>query len=300
MRLLLLLASFASFSIACGGPDVRRFPLADPVWVDPDESPLEEPPKEYFSGFIWDAIDMTFFEPTSGYLPVDVLMPAPNVNAFDEVPNSSWFTNRLSLFDMSIEELRQGSCPGQGLDLDGPWTVVAAKPNGTNPGFIMRDAEGRGWLLKFNGVNEGIRATTADVFGSRIYDAAGYFSPCNVVVFFDPEILEIGAEAETEDDVGNDIPMEQHHIQQVLDAAFVLEDPERVCVSLVGPDGERPEDAGSADSAERYVVVDLHLVPQPGMEDAIPPARLHLYDLGSDGFRLVGIERPGDAQSPAE
>ena len=562
---------------ACGGPEVRRFPLADPIWIDPDESALEEPPDEYFSGFVWDAVDQTFFEPTSRYLSLDVPRAAPNVNAFDEAPDSSWFTNRLSLYDMSIEELRQGSCPDDRLDIESTWTVVAAKPNGANPGFIIRDEDGRGWLLKFDGFNEGVRATTADVFGSRVYHAAGYYSPCNVVVFFDPDILEIGEGAETQDAVGNDIPMEQHHIQEVLEAGFVQDDglyrasaslflpgrplgpwtyqgrrrddpndvfphqdrrelrgagvlaawlnhfdareqntlsiwaeeddgrgfvrhyyldfgdclgsqwaqdglsrrfgfsnyldishvaadfltlgfitrpwetvsissvapiigyydaehfepenyragypnpafsamldedaawmariiarmdedavatmleegfmhdqqeetellrtimarrqrvldyylrvrspladfevqedgttlcfqdlatltgvtstseihyesrgwfgdfespawhrldnpegpvdPERVCVSLAGPDGERPADTGPPESAGRYVVIDLHLVPEPGMDEAIPPARLHFYDLGDDGFRLVGVERPGDAGSPAE
>ena len=209
---------------ACGGPELRTFPLQDPLWVDPDETGLPEALPTYFSGFAWDAIDQTAFIPMSRYLSVDVPGPATNVNALDEVPDSSWFTNRLGLFDMTDEALQRGACPEQTLDENGAWTVIAGKPNGANPGFVIRDEQGRGWVLKFDGEEMHERATAADVFGSRVYHAAGYWSPCNVVVYFDPAVLTIGDDAETEDAIGNDGPMEDHHIQGILESGIRLED----------------------------------------------------------------------------
>ena len=63
-----------------------------------------------------------------------------------------------------------------------------------------------------------------------------------------------------------------------------------VCVNLPhhGPDGVVADDAAS-----RYTVVDVTNGRVPG------PARLHLYDLGPKrGYRLVGVERPFDADAP--
>lgn len=241
---------------ACAGSHLRPFPLADTVWVDDDEHAVEEVPGDYFSGFVWDAVDQTFFIPTSRYLSLDVPREAVNVNAMDEVPNSSWFTNRIGLFPMSEDALARGACPDDRLDEQGPWTVTAAKPNGANPGFIIRDADGRGWLLKFDGEEMHERATTADVFGSRVYHAAGYWAPCNIVVYFDPTILSIADDATVEDAVGRDMPMEEHHVQQVLDAGIRLDDGRyRASASLflpgrpVGPftyQGRRHDDPNDA------------------------------------------------------
>lgn len=218
-------AALLVFSAGCSGPQLRPFPLADPLWEDPDRQHVEVMPDEYFSGFAWDFIDQTFFRSFNRYLTADAPTPSVNVNAFDEVPNSSWFENRLGHHELSLSTLARGACPDDLLDPDGgPWTVTAAKPNGANPGFIITDPRGRGWLLKFDGTDQGEQATAADVFGSRVYHAAGYHAPCNIVVFFRPDILEIAEDAESEDDRGRDIPMERHHIDEILDAAIRLPD----------------------------------------------------------------------------
>lgn len=64
-----------------------------------------------------------------------------------------------------------------------------------------------------------------------------------------------------------------------------------VCLTLphVADDGGAPDDA-----AARYMVVDVTNGYAPG------PLRAHLYDLGPRrGFKLVGIERPDDADPPS-
>jgi len=92
---------------------------------------------------------------------------------------------------MSAEEVARGACPDELLINDGKWTVKAAKPNGANPGFIIKGPKGRYWLLKMDGHEDPERATSADVIGSRLYHAAGFHAPCNIVVYFTPEIFEI-------------------------------------------------------------------------------------------------------------
>jgi hypothetical protein len=48
----------------------------------------------------------------------------------------------------------------------------------------------------------------------------------------------------------------------------------------------------SVDDASRYLVVDLANGAAHGS------LRVHLYDLGKLGIRVVGIERPSDADAP--
>ncbi|MCO4769887.1 MAG: hypothetical protein KDA24_07625 [Deltaproteobacteria bacterium] len=204
---------------------VRMFPLAPPMTEDTDRQHVTTTPKDYFSPLLWDGADQIAFRPISRFLAVETPGRSLNVNSLDEVPNSSWFENRIGLGTFTPEMAKQGACDESPLDPNkAPWTVVAAKPNGANPGFIIKDSEGRGYLLKMDGRTEGDRATTADVFGSRVYHAAGFHAPCNKVVFFDPSVLAVDPEAETEDHLGRDRPMTQEDVETVLGKAIQLED----------------------------------------------------------------------------
>ncbi len=220
-RLPLLLAALLITGCA---HKVHRFADAPPVWVDADMNHLGERPSKYWSGLAWDGADQTVFRPTHRALGLAVAPRARNINAWDEVANSSWFHNRIGVRTMSDEELAQGACPDELLDTAGPWMVIGAKPNGANPGFIIKGPNGNGWLLKMDGHKQPERATTADVLGSRLYHAVGYHSPCNIVVFFDSKILKIDPDATTEDELGRDQPMTQDDVDRVLAAAGVLPD----------------------------------------------------------------------------
>src|SRR3954466_1167715 len=90
----------------CAHSDPRRYGLRAPVLRDQDldlvtldcdgkdakKAPCAEP---YESSFAWDAADNTLFRPVSWGLRVKSIGESRNVNAFDEVPDSSWFTNRI-------------------------------------------------------------------------------------------------------------------------------------------------------------------------------------------------------------
>jgi len=221
-RLLLLLASLWALS-SCAS-ELRRFPLREPLWKDDDQATFEAMPEEYYSPFGWDAADQTIFRPISRFLAVDPAGEAENVNAFDEVPDSSWFQNRIGRFGMTPEEVWRGACDGPPLSPDMIWTIKDAKPDGANPGFVIKAADGRRYLLKFDGTRQGERASTADVFGSRIYHAAGYHAPCNQVVFFDRSILVMADDAESENAQGETVPMTWDDVERVLSKSVVLED----------------------------------------------------------------------------
>jgi hypothetical protein len=68
-----------------------------------------------------------------------------------------------------------------------------------------------------------------------------------------------------------------------------VDDAGRVCVELV------PDDVGR-DTAPRYLIIDV-VASTPNTELA-GPARVHLYQVGPEVFRIVGLERPRTDEPP--
>jgi len=195
--------------------DPGRFPLAPTLWRDADDVPFGPAPEEYVSPMVWDVGDQSLFYPLTRAFVIDPAGEAIDVNALDEVPDSSWFENRIGQRAMTPEQTALGPCaPGSGPP-PAPWVVTGAKPNGANPGFIIKDASGQRHLVKFDGVVQGPRATSADVIVSKLYHAAGYSVPCNRVVYFDPATVSIKDGAKAEDASGNEVPLSQSHLDEV-------------------------------------------------------------------------------------
>lgn len=214
-----------AFALGCTR-EPGRFPLAPTVWRDSDDIAFGPAPEEYVSPMVWDVGDQSLFYPLTRAFVIDPAGEAVDVNALDEVPDSSWFQNRIGQHAMTPEQTALGPCsPGSGTPPT-PWIVTGAKPNGANPGFIIKDASGQRHLVKFDGVVQGPRATSADVIVSKLYHAAGYSVPCNRVVYFDPATVSIKEGAKAEDASGNEVPLTQSH----LDAVYVK--------AQVAPDGK--------------------------------------------------------------
>lgn len=206
-------------SVAAG-----RFPLREPLWRDDDRQAFSPEPDEYISPKVWDVGDQSIFYPLTRFFAVDPAGESINVNALDEVPDSGWFENRMSRGTMSPDEVALGPC-GDAVGAPTPWTVAGAKPNGANPGFVIRDANGQRHLAKFDGVVQGPRATAADVIVSKLYHAAGYHVPCNRIVSFDPErdvTIEEGATGESA--TGEEEPLTEAHLAAVYAKAYVNQD----------------------------------------------------------------------------
>lgn len=151
-------------------------------------------PAPYESPFAWDAANQTVFRPISRFFAVDPAGPAVNVNSLDEVPNSSWFVNRIGVARMTPGEVVRGSCDDKVLDPeapDGSWIIDHGKDNGANPGFRVNISGLGKFMLKTDPQEEPDRATGATAIAARVYHAAGYFAPCDVVVYFRPSLLKL-------------------------------------------------------------------------------------------------------------
>ena len=103
--------TLASLALAACAPVERRFPLREPIWRDTDLQPVyarchEAPspkdprhvscaPEIYDAPTDWDGVDNLVFRPLSETVGIVTSGESIDVNSVDEVPDSSWFTNRL-------------------------------------------------------------------------------------------------------------------------------------------------------------------------------------------------------------
>ena len=229
MRTLLALTSIAMvLPIAGCGAAMRRYPLAEPMWSDPDSEAFGPAPPEWYSPYMWDGADNSVFRPLAEVWRLQLAREAINVNAVDEVPSSSWFTNRLSVHELSPEVVAAGACheadPGVAdADIEGPFTITGGKPDGSSPGFFVRDGRGVTYLMKPDGGEQAGRWAASDAIGAAVFWAAGYNAPCNRVVFAprDAFVLEEGAEARYTS--GHREPLTQETVDEILDRAAVDE-----------------------------------------------------------------------------
>jgi hypothetical protein len=206
-------------STACGGAGMRRFGARSIMWDDDDRRAFTPPPAASSEPYFWDAIDHLVFRPASELWTFTPKREAINVNALDEVPDSSWYVNRLSRRAMSSEEIARGACERTDVEVPAPWRVLSGKPDGATPGFVFEDAHGVRYLLKVDRPGQREQATAADAIVAAVYHAAGYYVPCNRIVGFSEEMLELHPRARA----GGE-PMGWGDIQEVLDVAGRLED----------------------------------------------------------------------------
>lgn len=111
---------------------------------------------------------------------------AANVNIYDEVADSSFYTNRHARKRLTASELTQGDRPGRAPDLSGTLTVITAKADGLNPAFFVRDEQGDVYLIKFDLPDNLELATSAEVIASHFYYALGYNVSQSNIAYVDP------------------------------------------------------------------------------------------------------------------
>lgn len=106
---------------------------------------------------------------------------ALNLSTVDEVPDSSWFTNRIGSHTMTLAELETGPDVGNG-PADGLLRIVRGKAAGVSPGFQMRDARGDLYFVKVDPPRFPELASAAEVISTKILYALGYNVPENYIL----------------------------------------------------------------------------------------------------------------------
>ncbi len=144
---------------------------------------------------------------------------ATNVNTLDEVPDSSWFTNRIGRRPMSIAEIVRGPDRFTRLEVDA-WMIVEGKGPGTfQPGFRATDARhpGEVYQLEVDPPGNPEMATGAEVIGTAFYHAFGYNTVETYLLCVDPANIAIAPDATIQDASG-----QRRFVRADLDAILRL------------------------------------------------------------------------------
>ena len=221
----------------------RQFALREPFRVDTDlrtvsvpcrpEPDAKDPhqrncaPAEYVSPFVWDHIDNLVFAPLSRVFSVEVSGEAVNVNSLDEVPDSSWFTNRSQagarLAD-AADPAAPGACkrddvlPASDQVDDQAWVIDHGKDNGSTLGFRI-DVKGKGkYMLKADDKGKPDRASAASVIGAAIYHAIGFNTSCEQIVELRKAQLELTPDLKVIDNDGVSHPFDEPALDKVIES----------------------------------------------------------------------------------
>jgi hypothetical protein len=213
---LALLGAALGTTLALACAPTARFRDAPPVVAVDDMGTIAEPETHEYLTYTYFS-DILLFGRIDRVLRLPTSQPAEDTNALDEVPDSSWFENRIGQRAMSPEEVARG--PEKGGPPQLPFTITSGKSGGGNPGFIARDATGRSFLLKFDPKNDLEVQTVADIVTSRLLWAVGYHVPSDHALTVRRDQLILGKDAKNHDASGKKIPFTEKALDEILATA---------------------------------------------------------------------------------
>lgn len=217
-------------------PKLKNEPV---IWYDRDTAPIsvpefQEPGLVPYAAESFVARPFSrFFHPGRFFRRIgtgDPVQEAGDINSLDEVVNSTWFTNRIGIRPLSDEELAAGPALGkpelEGPDRSEPWTIIGAKTAGVTPGFRIRDARGKVWLLKFDPPSHPGMTIRTGVVANLFFHAMGFNTPVDRVVSFNREDLVVGEGAMMRAGRAGKIPMTEANLDSILVATRSIFDGE--------------------------------------------------------------------------
>jgi hypothetical protein len=244
------------------------------LWKDNDDLPIAEPAADSEGDYVvWDGVRNMLFYPLEKFLDVGQLArrvgglvhlvgpkESVNVNALDEVPDSTWFVNRHGMHRMNPQQLADGPNTGHAPAEDGPLEVLSGKSLGMTPGFVVRDEKGDRYVVKFDPPLYPDLSTGAELVCSKVLWALGWNVPEYYLTTFSEERLKLSPQPTAKDSWGRDVPLTPEALRELLRRAYHLPDGRiRALASRVIPGiakgsprllGVRPDDANDTVSHE--------------------------------------------------
>jgi hypothetical protein len=216
----------ALVAAGCAGPqaiDRVRFHNRAAVWAVNDRKPIARPAERRLLERLYH-YDALVHDRVVQATELRHHRRALGVNALDEVPDSTWFTNRIGVRRVSIAELRQGPNRGPGPMARKPWTIVSGKESGVAPGFLIEDGAGDRHLLKFDLARGPETETGAHIIVHRLLWALGYNVPEDRLVWLRRDELVLSGAAEITDGLGKARAMTEADVEATLAIAHIGED----------------------------------------------------------------------------
>ncbi|HEX5063553.1 MAG TPA: hypothetical protein VFV99_29450, partial [Kofleriaceae bacterium] len=178
--------SVALSAVACSAsPPLppARFVNANPVRVVDDRRNVAIPPKSIGPETDLSEFNSAVVRPIVRPLELKPHRRALGVNSIDEVPDSTWFTNRIGVRELTPDEVRQGPATIEGPEAYVPWTVVGSKREGVSQGVFIVDSRGERYLIKFDKKGVPELESGGHVITNRLLWAAGYNVPEDSVAY---------------------------------------------------------------------------------------------------------------------
>jgi hypothetical protein len=199
--------------MACGAPRFKDQPI---VWQVDDGRNIPEPEENEFLALKYYG-EIFATRRITRSLDIPNREPAHNTNALDEVPDSTWFTNRIGRRDYTPQQAAQG--PVQGPLPQPPFTLTSGKSGGGNPGFIVQDRTGRHFIIKFDAKENPEMQTGGNVVVNRILWTVGYNVPADYVFEFLPQQISIADDATHKDDLRRKQPFSRALLEEMLEGS---------------------------------------------------------------------------------
>lgn len=184
-----VLVGVALASACATQPGTLRFHDRAPVWQVDDAQPIAKPHEagawknEYY--FEYD------FQRTIDFaLSVPDRSEARNLNSLGEVPDSSWFTNRIGVREVTVDEIRHG-----GDDTATPTPPFRVRKAYTSASVLVDDANGVVFVLKLDSPDLPELASTSDVVSQRLLWAIGYNTAHDEIVHVERDQLVVAPDA---------------------------------------------------------------------------------------------------------
>lgn len=184
-RVLALLLALVASAVVSVTSATQKFYADDPLPREPETQDASRV-KEWDVVLTYDLLQNLFSKPGDPHQ-----IHAANVNTVDEVPDSSWFTNRILARPLSIEEAVRGPQTGAG-PAPGRMTVVRPKTSGISPGLVLRDSSGTTWFVQFDATGHPEAASGAAMVATSLFHALGYWQTENFLADLRPEDIVIG------------------------------------------------------------------------------------------------------------
>ncbi len=207
--------------LGCGAPAWKQLPHDRRFQTVPPGLAHPRPRAEEISEW-WDALSQSVARPLAqgsspGYWLGRLLGPPPalDVNAFGQVLDSGWFTNRLGRRALDVAALARGPNTGEG-PADGPLRVLDAKLSGATPGLVVEDVRGVQYIVKFDPPAYPELASGAELIATKLLWAAGYHVPENHLGVLELGRLVLDPAARTSGGYGETLPLTQAGLLALL------------------------------------------------------------------------------------